>query len=51
MSDKEEVKYHCNFCNTDWKQLVGTTDTGGKHSRVSSQAVCPKCGACTKTWK
>ena len=45
MVDKEEINYECGYpgCGKKFKQSVGTS-SGNKYSKVTDQAVCPKCG-------
>ncbi len=49
MTDRIKNKYHCPFCQNEFEQEVGTS-AGEKHSRVSSQVKCLKCGNFIKTW-
>jgi len=46
---KEIIKYHCDYCKYDFEQGVRTS-RGGKHSRVSTQVKCPRCGNGLLTW-
>ena len=48
-SDKEEREYKCGWCGWKFKQAVGIS-SGGKHSTVSSQVVCPRCRNGLPTW-
>ena len=48
--DARNKKYYCNYCTNEFKQKVRMTETDSKHSRVSSQVVCPECGNFLSTW-
>lgn len=44
------MNYKCGYCGWEFEQKVNTS-SGGKHSSVSDQVVCPKCGNFLKTWE
>jgi rubredoxin len=42
-------KYYCGYCKYEFEQEVNTSG-GGKHSKISSQVICPACTNFLKTW-
>jgi len=50
---KTHNTYECDWCGDEFDRHVGNTDSGGggKHSSVSSQVKCYKCGNFIKTWE
>jgi DNA-directed RNA polymerase subunit RPC12/RpoP len=45
MADKEKIKYKCDWPGCGYEfEAFAVTSSGEKHSIVTTQIVCPRCG-------
>lgn len=50
--DKYVNKYVCDWCGTEFEQVIGKIDNvQSPNSNVSDQVLCKVCGNFNRTWK